>query len=322
MRDKRLLIYAVFGLLALLVVCSALSAAYYEFNWTFGYEYNDQVNAGDVDSVLFKWWPDGQPSDSSVTHVITTPDMDSLFHFDSTISEGGLYWCEGIIIDNTHGKRGRTLFWQLIQDTLAGGSGSGEYEVIIYAYDTAASTVLADAEITIFNQAQTSQRWGVGTDENGYATYALDAGTYTVLGSGTREMAEVDTITVSDDMTDTLLFWSTLVSAASSPNLCTVYGILYKPDGTRLSNAQVSFALSSGVTDTSSGVTVSNYVIYATSNDTGYVETELIKNGNCIPEKSHYNVGIERSDIKPITYRIFIHADSTEFNFVTGGKIQ
>lgn len=195
----------------------------------------------------------------------------------------------------------------------------GDKHVIIVAYDTVASTVLARATITIINADSSSQRWSVTTNDSGVANFALYVGTYLVIGAGTREMGELDTISVSDDMTDTLFFWSVVVTAAATSQVCTVYGILCKPDGSRLSGADVTFTLSSSVTDTSSNVGIVNYEVYEVSNDTGYVEKQLVKNGN-IDVSSYYQVTIRHGDIMPLTYEIFIPADSTTFDFVLGGR--
>lgn len=195
----------------------------------------------------------------------------------------------------------------------------GDKHVIIVAYDTVASTVLARATITIINADSSSQRWSVTTNDSGVANFALYVGTYLVIGAGTREMGELDTISVSDDLTDTLFFWSVVVTAAATSQVCTVYGILCKPDGSRLANADVTFTLSSSVTDTSASVGILNYEVYEVSNDTGYVEKQLVKNGNN-DVSSYYQVTIKHGDIMPLTYEIFIPADSTTFDFVLGGR--
>lgn len=199
------------------------------------------------------------------------------------------------------------------------GTAGGDNHVIIVAYDTVASTVLARATITIINADSNSQRWNVTTNDSGIANFSMDDGTYLVIGAGTREMGELDTISVSDDLTDTLFFWSVVVTAAATSQVCTVYGILCKPDGSRLANADVTFTLSSSVTDTSVNVGILNYEVYGVSNDTGYVEKQLVKNGNN-DVSSYYQVTIRHGDIMPLTYEIFIPADSTTFDFVLGGR--
>ncbi len=103
-------------ILLILILPATVQTAYYRFDPTEPYNFNNEETA--ADTVYLKWWYDG---DSSDTHVLTTPlgGTVSTYQFDSTVAEAGDYRISMQFVDNSASVRWTYIFMFTAFDTLA-----------------------------------------------------------------------------------------------------------------------------------------------------------------------------------------------------------
>lgn len=116
--------------------------------------------------------------------------------------------------------------------SITGLAGNGAYTVYIVALDTSATvdSTLANAWVYINNTAQTSTPYQGRTDNNGRATFNLDAGTWVRYLTIPGYAQIVDTFTVTGTATDTLRLYS------DNGSMTTVAAIFHKPNSTAYDN--------------------------------------------------------------------------------------
>jgi hypothetical protein len=119
------------------------------------------------------------------------------------------------------------------------GSGTGSFQVVIYARDTSG----VDANIQGVKVTALDASLGTAafdwTDGTGKVTFALDAGNYTILGHKTAYYFPNGSLTVSGNISATYHDGYDVVLASAGENNCNVYGYMFDAGDNPLIGATV-----------------------------------------------------------------------------------
>ena len=153
------------------------------------------------------------------------------------------------------------------------GLGSGLYAVTVYAIDTLGTdSALADVHITARDASGGLTADGT-TSGSGYVTFKLDAANYVLLARRAGYSFNLDTITVSGAVTDSVKGYNSVAE-----NTCLIYGYIGDGKGNYVSGAVVTAVLEKEkVYDTCAGMLITNEPIPSNKTGTdGLWEIELV----------------------------------------------
>jgi len=193
-----------------------------------------------------------------------------------------------------------SMFNRLVSDTVSGSylatllttagslSGGGAYTVNVYVLDSSDSnSPITDAPVFVNNTAQSmSNPYFALTDNNGLATFNLDAADWALLTNKAGYNSLCDTLTVTTTVTCSLLVYS------SAANKTPIFGVLQKADGTPYDEAQICFELISYPVDsilTYNDIVITQTYIYDTADANGYWTTYIYAN-DTLSDSSYYKV--------------------------------
>lgn len=167
-------------------------------------------------------------------------------------------------------------------------SGNGAFTRYIVLLDTsgADSTPVSGAKISANNTAQTGTPYNDLTDNNGRAVLNLDAGDWVIFHTAPAYQSIIDTITVSETGTDTLLTYT------SSSGKAAVYGFIYNSLGGAYSYATAEFRLIAVPVDSILKIgdtIVTQRQIIDTADVNGYFAALLYPN-ETLSDSSYYRV--------------------------------
>jgi len=157
-------------------------------------------------------------------------------------------------------------------------AGSGEYTVIIYAIDSSSvpDSLLEGIPIAIQN-ASGNNIAGLTSDGNGYCTFTLDAGSYTVLSSpvGYQFSPYSLTVTANDDSVGFCGY------DTQSPSYSTIYGYIYDVSGNIVYGALIEAEPSVGknVSDSLTGRIITPGRVETRTDSLGYFCIDLQRTG-------------------------------------------
>lgn len=231
----------------------------------------------------------------------STDIMDTLYQYvdsiDALVSSAG---GTAAISDADMSAIMDSLFARMVADTVAGtylstllssagsASGGGAFTVNVYVFDSSASNApVTDAPVFANNTAQSMiNPYFDLTDNNGLATFQLDAADWVLLTNKAGYNSLIDTQTVSASVTCTLMVYS------SSANKTTVYGMLRKPDGSAYDYAIVQWKLIAYPVDsilTYNDSAIIQTYIYDTADVNGYWNVNVYANDS-LSDSSYYQV--------------------------------
>lgn len=114
----------------------------------------------------------------------------------------------------------------------ASGGLAGARTITIQLYETATTTPIADAAVSIYNSDQSLFMGALVTDSNGQVVVGRDDGTYKLVFQKAGVTYTVpETMVVTADDTKTYYGSPVAVGVPSDPDVCRVYDYLFLPDG-------------------------------------------------------------------------------------------
>ncbi len=190
--------------------------------------------------------------------------------------------------------------------------GSGAFSVSFLAQDSGSLQVLSGAAITVRNIAQTAVIALGSANNNGIASFNLDADSFVVaarlLG---YNFQSYDTIVITGSKLDTLKAVAFDPGAPASPNLVRAWGYITDIAGIPDTSATISAVLNGGVARVT-GTIVSPFTISVTTDSTGYFFLDILPNEALTPTGTTYQFTIVRSDGTILRKRL-IAPDSTSW---------
>ena len=175
-------------------------------------------------------------------------------------------------------------------------SGSGLYARTVVAYDSSGARVIPGAAISVRNLGQTALLAGGVTDSEGKVAFNLDGDSLLLLAAGIGYQFDAfDTITVDGAGVDTMFGDRFDPGTPYSPQLCRVYGWVYRSNGLPETGAAVTAQLPSGALR-SGMVIVSPYAVATETDSVGYFYLDLIPSDSLLPPGTRYEVTVTRSD--------------------------
>lgn len=211
----------------------------------------------------------------------------------------------------------------LVLEGITAGSGTGVFTVTMYARDTINGAFVPGTYITA--EAGASLLYAT-TGTNGFATFNVDAATWTFSALGSPYTWVPFSRAIAGDITDTITGGGVLVTAPSSPDEATVYGTLIGGDGEIAANWDVRFTLEdvkANLSDTATGQMVVIKVVETSTNSSGYFSKGLLKTENMLYKSgTQYKHPVWRmvaspSDVKTdprVDFTFTIPSDSTSLD--------
>jgi hypothetical protein len=184
--------------------------------------------------------------------------------------------------------------------------GSGLYARTVVAYDSTNTRVIPAAAVAVRNLDQTALLATGFTNSGGEVAFNLDSDTLILVATGTGYQFDAfDTITVAGAGVDTLFGEKFDPGTPFSPQLCRVYGWVYRPNGLPEIGATVTAQLPAGAVRSGS-VIVSPYAIVAETDSIGYFSLDLIPSDSLQPAATRYEVTVSRSDGAILRERLLV----------------
>lgn len=161
------------------------------------------------------------------------------------------------------------------------GAGTGDNTVTVYPLDTSGTDALVgNVNVTFINNANDSTVAFAQVPLSGSLPFALQNGTYSIIGVRTGYFFWRDTITVTATIdSQALLGYDYGIDTPGNPDFCNVYGYISNDAGDKLEGAIVTAirAANLNTTDTSSGIIFSNDPIVDDTDSLGYFSLTLMR---------------------------------------------
>jgi len=167
----------------------------------------------------------------------------------------------------------------------AGGDGAFTRYVVIVDTTSGATSPVASATIRTNNEDQSGIPYSDCTDNNGLATFNLDAGTWVILFNAPGYKDILDTITITGTGTDTILTYT------DNANKTVVYGSLIDARGQRMESAVIWFELKAVPSDSTMYIgdsVLTATIVYDTTDAFGKFEIPVYANSNVSGADSTY----------------------------------
>lgn len=178
-------------------------------------------------------------------------------------------------------------------------------------YDSLNHQPIIGVNVAIRNTAQTALLFVAQSDNDGGASFNLDAALYVAVADAPGYIfSAFDTITVAGTGADTIFGYRFDPGAPSSPSLCRVYGYVYDINGLPQSAATVAAFLPSGTVRSGEMVVAPNAVSTVTDS-TGYFALDLIPSDSLNPSHTKYEFTISRADGTILRQRVQVPVSST-----------
>jgi hypothetical protein len=191
------------------------------------------------------------------------------------------------------------------------GGGSGLYSVTLIAMDSSAAQVIPYATLVVRNEQQTALLAVGGTNIDGAVRFALDAGTYTVLGAAPGFVFESSySIGIFGPTVDTIFVTRFDPGQPLTPALCRVYAYLTDPSGLPVPNAEITATLPEGVTRSGEAL-VSPGVVSAVTDSAGFFALDLIPSSHLLPDTTHYEISIAYNGATILRERLLVPDQTT-----------
>lgn len=225
---------------------------------------------------------------TSPTHAVTEIGSSGDYAFSATFASIG-YWTvyvSTVILGETVDVFKfevevtlRTL--DEVYDAVVGG-GIGSETLLVTVQDTQNSNaVVPSVALNLYNSDKTAFITFGTTNTSGQKSFALDPGTYTIMGylPGYSFTDTTVTVTNTNGATQQTLTFSTVgisVTPPTSPNLCRVYADFVKQSGAAVSGFRISVT---NLFDppNAQGLSVIEKVTTYTTNTAGHVEMDLVQ---------------------------------------------
>lgn len=180
----------------------------------------------------------------------------------------------------------------------AGGGGSGAYAITVTVTD--GTDPLQNAAVRV---SEGVNSFAQITDVSGNASFSLDGGNYEVsIVKGGYSFTPV-TRTVTGNQAGTLVndleMTANSLPTPSEPDLCVIFGTLFKPDGEKAANAKVKVTLDVPRNKAAkAGGVIVGKTANAVSDSEGYIEIEFIRTDAITPTDCTVSVECEAADLK------------------------
>lgn len=206
-----------------------------------------------------------------------------------------------------------STFGKYLDTEVSGISGgSGAYSFTVVTFDSSIGQAVPKTGLAVRNVSQTSLIAVGQTDNEGEASFNLDADSFVVIATAAGYLFKAyDTVLVIGTGVDTVYGYQFDPGAPSSPYLCRVYGFLYDIKGESEVGASVAAHLPSGVAQFADGI-VSPFSVSTTSDSSGYFFLDLIPSDSLIPTGVKYEFTISRTDGTILRQRLAV-PDSTQW---------
>ena len=177
-----------------------------------------------------------------------------------------------------------------------GGGGSGAFPITVTVTD--GTDVLQNANVRVSAGIDTFVQM---TDASGNAEFSLDAGDYevTITKGGYSFTPETRTVTGSQTgtLTDDLEMTVVAIVPPADPEVCTVYGTLFRPNGDEAADQPVvaTLVVRGDGPVKANGVIVNRSIQGLTDGD-GAFTMNLIRTDAMIPRDCHWRIDCEAAD--------------------------
>jgi hypothetical protein len=188
------------------------------------------------------------------------------------------------------------------------GSGSGAYSFGVVAYDSSNHQTIGGVNVAIRNLSQSALIAVAQSNNNGMATFNLDASSYLAIAEAPGYMFQTfDTLGVLGAGVDTVFGNQFDPGSPASPSLCRVYGYIHDLNGSPAANATITAFIPSGAAK-SGELIIAPGAISTVSDSLGYFALDLIPSDSLNPSHTKYEFTISRADGTILRQRVRVPA--------------
>ncbi|MBD3402798.1 hypothetical protein GF420_07870 [candidate division GN15 bacterium] len=186
------------------------------------------------------------------------------------------------------------------------GTGSGTYPYTFFTIDEASQQPIPYTGIAV-RSVDMAALVAVGrTDASGALVCQLDADSFVVLANASGyTFADLDTVVVEATGSHIVQGEAFDPGDPGQPDLCRVFGHVYRVDGAPLIGATVAAALPKGVVRSGERV-IAPMLVTTTTDSTGAFQVDLVPSARLIPDNTRYELTIVSDGATLLRRRLLI----------------